>query len=337
MPKPNIKVVIALFESYLAIRKADWNLEELDNGNVTLPEPSSWEGKKVAVCNELLLEMFKLNPTPKKNEMEDWVHLVHELYDHELKQQALFKGQWLGKQHVLLDVIRAMRAYIITCLKTEEKFKKYEIGLKELQKTHEVDVDRLEKHPEGHNPNELVSSKIELGRTNKALESIKVSDGFLNDFFIDQIVPNDPAYKTLKEPDINTFVKNVEEGKRSGILCKKVVESMKKVMQPHANNDNNAQPTAATPKSDANSTPTPPVMTNVTPPKSEGIAALASYTQTPATETANATAPRAPKSNKSGRSALRSHSKFSEQSEDMFMDEEPAKYNLRSKAGNRNK
>ncbi len=326
MTKPNINVVIALFESYLTIRKTDWNLEELQNGNVRLPDPNSWEGKKIAVCNEILQIILNMNPNSKRIDIKEWIHLVQELHDHEVNQAELYKGQWFGKQHVLLDAIRAIRSYIITCLVTDDQFTNTLRTLKETQKKHEADVDRLEKHKEGHNPNELIESQIELKKTNKALESVTIGSDFLNDFFVDQIMVNDPKYIELKEADIHAYKKNAEEGKRPGTLCRKVTESMKKVMQVPANS--NAAAATATDKKEAASS------ASTTPPKTDTATVVKEEPFTPAASDKVAKDPKAPRGSKSSRSALRDNSKFASAPQQVAMTESPPPqvgYNTRSK------
>ena len=290
MPKPNPKVVIALLESYLTMRKSGWSVEELPNGKLKLPEPDSLQGTKIAICHKLLKKISSVKS------MDDWIKFAYDLHGHEKSQKALYNSQYFGINHVLLDVLRAIRCYVINTMSSESEFKTCVEALKALQVTHEQDVLRLSKFTDGHNPNELPESKIELENTNKQLKSLELKGDYLNEYFTRQIVPYDVKYAELKEADFDAFITSVKDSNRPGTLCKKVLDSMNVVLQ-----------AAATPAEANNNAEAEIAHANTV--KNPDVSRVQSDAKKPEVKKTTSTKP--------SRSALRQNSKFTSPAADL--------------------
>lgn len=195
MSKPNFKVIMALMESYLVFRQADWGVLSLPNDRVKLPE-KEWNLNKAKTCVRIMERLAK----KKDMQTADWVEFCSFLYEEELVEEKLYNSSLFNRSHSLLNLIRAMRSYVILMIQDE-----------------------------------LASFKItDIAKHATALTT---KEDYLMQFFDTHIKVNDPKYKELAETDFNSFVNSVVNTKqRKRSLCKGLFNTLH-IPVPNANNN----------------------------------------------------------------------------------------------------
>ena len=181
---------MALMESYLVYRQKDWGMTSLPNDKVTLPE-NQWNLNKAKTCVHIMENLAK-----KKNlrAADDWVEFCQFLYEEEMRELDTFNKAWpFNRSHTLLDLIRAMRAYVILMIKDE-----------------------------------ITDCKIT--DITKLANTLTVKEDYLTQFFDTHIKLNDPKYKELGETDFNSFVNSVnnpdKDKQRKRTLCKSLFNTL---------------------------------------------------------------------------------------------------------------
>ncbi len=86
-----------------------------------LPLPASeWILNKAKTCVRMIEKLDTLTKT-KDLQTSHWVEYCNFLYEEEQKEEALFnKWPWpINRNHTLLDLIRAIRTYVISTIDKE--------------------------------------------------------------------------------------------------------------------------------------------------------------------------------------------------------------------------
>lgn len=249
MPNPDARVLLALAEAYLVERKSTWGIEVLENGKLKLPTNDKWVEDKIDALNKVLQQIVKT----EQNSINHWIALAFHIHAEEMNENAKVGITTLN--HMLLDLFRAMRSYIINSIKDEKGYTNKWKALKLDQTTHEDTILRLDKFTENHDQNERDQATMELENTNKQLDSLRVDSNYLTQYF-NNVIATGEKYKELQETDIKSFFENAQKDLRSAELCKKLMETKNIVMQAEQNHNTSAAKTTT-------ATPVPPTIVTV--------------------------------------------------------------------------
>lgn len=224
MPLPNPDIVRAFFESYITIRKGPWGLDFNENDSIHIPD-SSKPVQKINISVELLLK-FK-----NARSFDDWLAIVNDLYDKEKAELAEHNGRYavtklFVSEPLILKVLRAARTYIISNIKTEEKFKKLKNDLTIRKK--ELEKDILWQKDHNIPKKDIDENQKQLDAVNTKLDARDDSVDHYITFFKEIIAVYDPDAKRYDEKSFADFEKNVINKSRTLTLCDKLLESQEK-------------------------------------------------------------------------------------------------------------
>ncbi len=254
MPQPNVNVVIALFEVYLAQRMSYWGAKA--------------PALKTDVCAELLLPLFAQNDTKAKWETKDWIKFAFELYTKEdMARKADTNGIINTITHtlnpratnLLADTLLACRSYIIECLSKEETFTaKFQALEKRLflakNKVLVTERDYADAPCEKTEAALKEAKETKLALTQN-LESLIDEKKYIHTFYATTIIIDarnkefnkvkTDAERKIQEKSWDEFIANVQNNLRPPVLCQKLL-SDKKLTVANGPNNNNAADVANT-------------------------------------------------------------------------------------------
>src|SRR3990167_2598430 len=228
---PSASVVTAMFESYLSMRKAAWNLTD-ENGKLIAPEKDSDAAHKIDTCKTLLQSMHNHFFVTS-----DWISLTNDLFKMEKDEQKYLDNLWAIRRwfgsRLLLETLKAVRSYVLTELQNDNV--QYSEHNKQLEKT-KNDTGMLftskSNLKEAHKPEEILSAAKNFEAATEALKpfdlgAIKYDKQDHLHYFKTYILKNDPQAKAevLNEKSFADFAKHAITLKRSTDLCLKLVRS----------------------------------------------------------------------------------------------------------------
>ncbi len=209
MSYPNRKVLNALIESYLNIRKPHWDLQ--DEEEIKKLSDDSMIKHKMEICNNLFASIKDTST------VEEWVSLAIKLK--ELEIHELDKGKESGQimfglfsyvvsKAILSKTLRAMRSYITSQIADEPDF---------LRKKRELTsfIAELENQEKIAGLSQADQQKLDKNRMDLlALTNSKDAD-YYQRYFNEVIKVADPKSLELNETDFSDFQKNANIGKRA--------------------------------------------------------------------------------------------------------------------------
>jgi len=220
MPLPNAIIASAFIESYITIRKSTWKLDVNDRDSIKNPEDPTVK-HKITICLALL-EEFK-----KAKTFEDWIKILDEIY---ARERAEFDAQQnrfaiiraVTYQPLAGETLHAVRTYLVSELKNEQKFKNFKIELLRQKKDFEKDILWDEKNHTTQT--EIDEKQKKLDVINRTLETRNDSDEYYLKFFAETIMIYDTEAKRLDEKTFNDFKANVTNRKRTLVICQRLIE-----------------------------------------------------------------------------------------------------------------
>ena len=233
MPLPNVYVISAIIESYLTLKKDDWNFENKDTGKLNLSSLGAKPATKVDNCKKILEKI-----SADELDIDDWIKLVCMLHDAEIIEKQTHDNRfWFTKTFIvnspmLLDTLRAIRSYILTSLKDFPEYQEKLQAVINWQEKSEGDVTRLRDHRNKHKLSEIDTAQDKLDKINTILSALDyppVLEDLRQDyksFYKSKILPLDPEAKKLHEDTFDDFVKNVYSQARTLPLCKKLLHAI---------------------------------------------------------------------------------------------------------------
>jgi hypothetical protein len=233
MPLPNVYVISAIIESYLTLKKDDWNFENKDTGKLNLSSLGAKPATKVDSCKKILEKI-----SGDELGIDDWIKLACMLHDAEITEKQTHDNRfWFTKTFIvnsplLLDTLRAIRSYILTSLKDFPEYQEKLQAVINWQEKSEGDVTRLRDHRNKHKLSEIDTAQDKLDKINTILSALDyppVLEDLRQDyksFYKSKILPLDPEAKKLHEDTFDDFVKNVYSQARTLPLCKKLLHAI---------------------------------------------------------------------------------------------------------------
>jgi hypothetical protein len=226
MPQPNVNVINALFETYIAQRKSIWKLDELPNGKLTLPDRNTnpTPALKIDICTELLQKIAAIEKSKAENKTPEWLKLAYEIYDKEVRELKVYDASWNPwASNMLYSTLRACRSYILQTLADDPTFKKAHTNLLQLQKDAEIDERRFKDNLNDHTEAEINEAKMTKENINRNLASLKEDGNYLVEYYVNIIAKSDPRTNELKAKDmpennIADFNKHAESGARPAVI-----------------------------------------------------------------------------------------------------------------------
>jgi hypothetical protein len=230
MPSPNVSVVLAIFESYLSMRKNKWSLEDKD-GKLQMPDVNANHYHKVDVCVKILQRI-----SPYFVSSDDWIKLVPYIYEQEQLEELAHQQRWLPGRvfgsKVLLQTLQAVRSYIVDTLASDpvNVFYKEKIERLTAERKRCEDAHTRAINPEyNYKPEQIEKAKDDLRKIYKELQAFDISDLKkdqldFKSFFINHILVEDPKAIELKEKSFDDFVDSVIKNVRKSTLCTKLTD-----------------------------------------------------------------------------------------------------------------
>lgn len=222
MSLPNIYFVKAILESYLNMRKENWNMIDPATGALNLPSPNSVQGQKLEVCKKILQRVSRYRST-----VDDWIETAKMLYDLEISAQKEhdernFLVRLVVYPPLLKPTLQAIRSFIISEMTTDDNFIEYmnQLGKDRNDLEADIAVKSFHKYPRA----EIVELETKLAAIKHKQILLTENADYIQTFYKEQINLHDPESATLKEKDYDDFITNINKGFRSAPICDQLLK-----------------------------------------------------------------------------------------------------------------